>query len=384
MAMDKSICSRGIIVKGDSVTEQSLCFNEGCSKLSVYNWVGNIPDPPLTTDIVEVQFKNTRKSFYRNVNRINLSKGDVIAVEATPGHDIGTVTLVGWLVKLQMKKSGVDPNSTELKKIYRKAKPADIEKWLEAVSLEHNTLIRSRQIAADLGLNMKIGDVEYQGDKTKAVFYYIADERVDFRELIKVLAEEFQIRIEMKQIGARQEAGRIGGIGPCGRELCCSSWINNFISVTTNSARIQEVSLNPQKLAGPCGKLKCCLNYEVDCYMDARKDFPKSNVTLETRDASYYHMKTDIFNRIMWYSSDPNSGVNLIAVPVDRVKEIIELNGKGTKPVKLLEVINETAENTDLSYSNVIPEESLTRFDEAKKKSQRKRNKKGRRRKRNE
>ncbi len=383
LAMEKSICSRGLSIKGKDVTEQSIYFSGGCSKLSSYDWIENIPEPPLSTDIIEVQFKNTRKSFYRNVNRLNLSKGDVIAVEASPGHDIGTVTLTGWLVKLQMKKVGIDANSTELKKIYRKAKPADIEKWLEAISLEHNTMIRTRQIVADLGLNMKIGDVEYQGDKTKAVFYYIADERVDFRELIKILADEFQIRIEMRQIGARQEAGRIGGIGSCGRELCCASWINNFVSVTTNSARIQEVSLNPQKLAGQCGKLKCCLNYEVDCYMDARKDFPKTTIPLETKDASYYHLKTDIFNRIMWYSTDPNSGVNLIAVPVDRVKEIIDLNSKGQKPIKLVEATS-IIEDKELSYSNVIQEESVTRFDDEKRHSHKRRNKKGKRRKRNE
>jgi cell fate regulator YaaT (PSP1 superfamily) len=382
--MEKSICSRGLSIKGNEITEQSLHFNGGCSKLSTFDWVENIPEPPLTTDIIEVQFKNTRKSFYKNLNRLNLSKGDVIAVEASPGHDIGTVTLTGWLVKLQMKKVGIDSNSTELKKIYRKAKPADIEKWLEAISLEHNTMIRTRQIVSDLGLNMKIGDVEYQGDKTKAVFYYIADERVDFRELIKILADEFQIRIEMRQIGARQEAGRIGGIGSCGRELCCASWINNFVSVTTNSARIQEVSLNPQKLAGQCGKLKCCLNYEVDCYIDARKDFPKTNIPLETKDASYFHLKTDIFNRIMWYSTDPNSGVNLIAVPVDRVKEIIEINRKGQKPLKLVEAASAITDDKELSYSNVIQEESVTRFDDEKRLSHKKRNKKGKRRKRNE
>jgi cell fate regulator YaaT (PSP1 superfamily) len=382
--MEKSICSRGLSIKGNEITEQSLHFNGGCSKLNTFDWVENIPEPPLTTDIIEVQFKNTRKSFYKNLNRLNLSKGDVIAVEASPGHDIGTVTLTGWLVKLQMKKVGIDPNSTELKKIYRKAKPADIEKWLEAISLEHNTMIRTRQIVSDLGLNMKIGDVEYQGDKTKAVFYYIADERVDFRELIKILADEFQIRIEMRQIGARQEAGRIGGIGSCGRELCCASWINNFVSVTTNSARIQEVSLNPQKLAGQCGKLKCCLNYEVDCYIDARKDFPKTTIPLETKDASYYHLKTDIFNRIMWYSTDPNSGVNLIAVPVDRVKEIIEINREGQKPLKLVEAAFAITDDKELSYSNVIQEESVTRFDDEKRHSHKKRNKKGKRRKRNE
>jgi cell fate regulator YaaT (PSP1 superfamily) len=377
--MEKSICSRGIIITSKEGSEQTPCYNSGCSKLSTLNWIEDVPTPPFSPDIVEVQFKNTRKGFYRNSNGLNIFKGDVVAVEASPGHDIGTVTLIGWIVNLQLKKVGIDPQSPELKKVYRKAKPADIEKWLEAISLEHSTMIKTRQIVTELRLNMKIGDVEFQGDKTKAVFYYIADERVDFRELIKVLADEFQIRVEMRQIGARQEAGRIGGIGSCGRELCCSSWINNFVSVTTNSARVQEISLNPQKLAGQCGKLKCCLNYELDCYVDARKDFPKTSIPLEIKDSTYYHLKTDIFKRIMWYSTDPNSAVNLTPVPVERVKEIIGLNHKGEKPLKLLEPIDHLTIEKELSYSNVIEEESATRFEE-KKRTQKKRNKKGKRR----
>lgn len=376
--MEKSICSRGVILTEKEGNDNSICQNMGCSKLSTYNWLDDIPNPPLSTDIVEVQFKNTRKGYYRNVNNLSLKKGDVIAVESSPGHDIGTVTLLGWLVTRQLKKVGIDPISTEFKKIYRKAKPADIDKWLEAISLEQNTMIRTRQIVTELDLNMKIGDVEYQGDKTKAVFYYIADERVDFRELIKILAEEFQIRIEMRQIGARQEAGRIGGIGSCGRELCCSSWINNFVSVTTNSARVQEISLNPQKLAGQCGKLKCCLNYELDTYIDARKDFPKTTIALETKDAIYYHQKTDIFKRIMWYSSEPNSAVNLLPVAVDRVKELIDLNKKGIKPLKIVEVIESKTE-VEHGYNSVIEEDSLTRFDDKKKKSSKKRRKNKRR-----
>lgn len=372
--MDKSICSRGVILSENEGNENSICQNMGCSKLSTYNWLEDIPNPPISTDIVEIQFKNTRKGYYKNVNNLNLKKGDVVAVESSPGHDIGTVTLLGWLVNLQIKKVGIDPHTTEFKKIYRKAKPADIDKWLEAIALEQDTMIRTRQIVTELNLNMKIGDVEYQGDKTKAVFYYIADERVDFRELIKILAEEFQIRIEMRQIGARQEAGRIGGIGSCGRELCCSSWINNFVSVTTNSARVQEISLNPQKLAGQCGKLKCCLNYELDSYIDARKDFPKTTIALETSDAIYYHQKTDIFKRIMWYSSEPNSAVNLLPVSVDRVKELIELNKKGVKPLKLIEVVD-TKPEQEHSYNSYIEEDSLTRFDDKKKKPSKKRRK---------
>jgi len=373
--MEKSICSRGVIVTDSDGAESSICQNNGCAKLDVHNWLSDIPTPPLTTDIVEIQFKNTRKAFFRNVNNLPLTKGDVVAVEASPGHDIGTVTLIGWLVNKQLAKVGVDPEKTEFKKIYRKAKPADIEKWLEAISLEHNAMIRTRQIVVDLNLNMKIGDVEYQGDKTKAVFYYIADERVDFRELIKILAEEFQIRIEMRQIGARQEAGRIGGIGSCGRELCCSSWINNFVSVTTNSARVQELSLNPQKLAGQCGKLKCCLNYELDTYADARKGFPRTTITLETKDALYYHQKTDIFKGVMWYSSEPNSAVNLTPVQVDRVNEIIEANKKGIKPLKLVEQYTNNEVAAEIGYGSAIEENSLTRFDEKKKRKTKKRRK---------
>jgi cell fate regulator YaaT (PSP1 superfamily) len=381
--MERSICSRGVVVKDSEGTESTVCQNSSCSKLSTFDWLGDIPNPPISTDIVEVQFKNTRKGFYKNVNNLLLKKGDVIAVEASPGHDIGAVTLTGWLVYQQLKRVGIDPKTTEFKKVYRKAKPADIDKWLEAISLEQNTMIRTRLIVTELELNMKIGDVEYQGDRTKAVFYYIADERVDFRELIKRLADEFQIRVEMRQIGARQEAGRIGGIGSCGRELCCASWINNFVSVTTNAARVQEISLNPQKLAGQCSKLKCCLNYELDSYQDARKDFPKTTIALETKDATYFHQKTDIFKRIFWYSSEPNSAVNLTAVPVDRAKEIIELNKKGIKPLKLIEHTEVAAKSSELKYSSGFDEDSLTRFDEPKKKSSKKR-KKNRRRNNNE
>lgn len=377
--MNRSICSRGIIVRDEEGSEHSVCQNNSCLKFSIHNWVEKLPEPLQPYDIVEVQFKNTRKGFFKNTNNLLLKKGDIVAVEASPGHDIGTVTLIGWLVSIQMKKMSVAPDSTEFKKVYRKAKPADIDKWLESISLEHNTMIRSRQIAADLNLNMKIGDVEYQGDRTKAIFYYIADERVDFRELIKLLAEEFKIRIEMRQIGARQEAGRIGGIGSCGRELCCSSWITNFNSVTTNSARVQEISLNPQKLAGQCGKLKCCLNYELDSYVDARKDFPKTNIPLEIKDSTYFHLKTDIFKRLMWYSTDPNAAVNLTTVPVDRVKEIIEMNKKGQKPDKLIDTKHHEAPKSELGYNNSIEEDSVTRFDDRKNKGKKRKKSKRRR-----
>ncbi len=355
------------------ITSCSCPKREKCSKLETFDWLGSIPDPTLKVDIIEVSFKNTRKEFFLNANSLRLKKGDIVAVEASPGHDIGIVSLTGELVYFQLKKQGVSISEHEFKKVYRKAKPADLEKWYDAAALEHPTMLETRKIASELNLDMKIGDVEYQGDKTKAIFYYIADERVDFRELIKVLAEKFKIRIEMRQIGARQEAGRIGGIGSCGRELCCSSWITNFVSVTTNSARYQEISLNPQKLAGQCGKLKCCLNYELDCYVDAQKDFPSKEIILETKTGQAYHNKTDIFRNIMWYTFDPVNLVNFTPVPVFRVNEIIELNKKGIKVDSLIDT-SSGLEDGSLDFKNVIGQESLTRFDEQKGKRKKKRN----------
>ena len=282
-------------------------------KLHCFNWLSDVPGGYADDDMVEVQFKNTRKGFYRNTTGIPLEIGDMVAVEASPGHDIGQVTLVGALVRLQMRKANIKPG-TEPKRVFRKARPADLEKYAEARARENDTMIRARKIAEDLHLSMKIGDVEYQGDGNKAIFYYIADERVDFRQLIKVLSEAFRVRIEMKQIGARQEAGRIGGIGPCGRPLCCASWKTNFVSVATSAARFQDISLNPQKLAGQCAKLKCCLNYEVDAYAEVVKTLPPKNVRLETADATYYHFKTDIFKREMTYSSGKNVAANLVTL----------------------------------------------------------------------
>jgi len=350
---------------------QSKCST--CSsrseKLNVFDWLADIPEGCNVSDIVEVQFKNTRKSYFKNSNGLRLKKGDVIAVEASPGHDIGKVSCTGEIAVLQMKKNKLSLHSYEFKRLYRHAKPIDIEKWEEAKGLEHETMIESRKIALDLNLNMKIGDVEYQGDRTKAIFYYIADERVDFRQLIKVLADRFKVRIEMRQIGARQEAGRIGGIGPCGRELCCSSWITNFVSVTTNAARYQEISLNPQKLAGQCGKLKCCLNFELDAYIDAQKDFPRINIPLETVDGTYYHFKTDIFKGVMWYSSDRIVPANLVEMPVSRIKEVIRLNKRGKKVDQLVdERVVTKREIKTLDYENVVGEDSISRFDEPKKK----------------
>jgi len=337
-----------------------------CCKLNVSNWLSDIPHAITENDLVEVRFKNTRKGYYRNVNALNLKAGEMVAVEASPGHDIGMVSLTGPLTINQMVKNGISYKDTEFRKIYRKTKQTDIDKWKEAIDLEQRTMIRSRQIAMDLNLNMKIGDVEYQGDKTKAIFYYIADERVDFRELIKVLADEFRIRVEMRQIGARQEAGRIGGIGSCGRELCCSTFVSNFVSVSTTVARQQELSLSPQKLAGQCGKLKCCLNYEVDVYLDARQEFPSPEIILETEEGKAYHQKTDIFKRVMWYSFDSGHATNLMSVPVERVKEIIRLNKRGQVVERLL--LKEMEEAEPIGYMNAVGQGSLTRFDDKKKK----------------
>jgi len=352
--------------------DKTVEFFNTCAKLDSYNWVAGIPSSPGNdTDLVEIRFKNTRKGIYRNVNQLRLKKGDVVAVESSPGHDIGIVSLTGPLVLRKISLCGFLTESDDFKKVYRKAKPVDIEKWKEAIELEQPTMIRSRKISSSLNLNMKIGDVEYQGDKTKAIFYYIADERVDFRELIKLLADEFKIRIEMKQIGARQEAGRIGGISSCGRELCCSTWMSSFISVTTAAARYQEVSLNPQKLAGQCGKLKCCLNYEVLSYIDTQKDFPDKEVTLKTKEGEWYYQKTDVFRRIYWYSTDKQSMINMIPVPVEKVRDVIELNAKDIIPDNL-ELLNDKRELAGFSYHNGAGEDSLTRFDNKKKSNKKK------------
>ena len=318
-----------------SECEAKLC--DGCFKLHETAWLEEYPEN-LPTDIVEVRFKNTRRAFYQNVNNLPLKRGDIVAVEASPGHDIGIVSLTGDLVARQMRRTGFNPFNGEFKKIYRKAKPYDIEKWQEAIELEHETMIASRQIAADMGLNMKIGDVEYQGDKIKAIFYYIADERVDFRELIKVFAERFHIRIEMKQIGARQEAGRIGGLGACGRELCCASWMSSFSSVTTGAARVQEISLNPQKLAGQCSKLKCCMMYEYDTYVDARKEFPRLREPLQAMDGEYYLVKNDILAGTMTFSSSKDAMVNVTTLSIARVREIVSLNRAGKKVDRLYSI----------------------------------------------
>ena len=341
------------------------CRRKG-AKLEVYDWLSDIPESHDDTDLVEVRFKNTRKGYYRNTTHIKLAPGDLVAVEASPGHDIGEVTLTGRLVLIQMKKNNVKIDNPELKRVYRKAKPNDLEKFEEAKAKEHDTMIRARKIAEDLHLNMKIGDVEYQGDGNKAIFYYIADERVDFRQLIKVLAEAFRVRIEMKQIGARQEAGRIGGLGPCGRQLCCSGWMTNFVSVATSAARFQDIALNPQKL-------KCCLNYEADAYVEAQKRLPSREIPLETKINTYYHFKTDIFKREMTYSTDKSIAANLVTISADRVFEVIALNKKGIKPDTLESEAGARApERRD--FEDVVGQDSLTRFDKAKKNKKRNNN----------
>ncbi|MDR2125896.1 MAG: hypothetical protein LBP63_03605 [Prevotellaceae bacterium] len=338
--------------------ECKACLTASGQKFSTTDWLNGIKNND-DSNFVEVQFKNTRKNFYINENNISLRKGDIVAVEAVSGHDIGIVSLCGNLVKRQMRKRGIDESRYEFKKIYRKARAGDIEKWQDAIALEHPTMIKSRQLAAKLNLSMKIGDVEYQGDKTKAIFYYIADERVDFRELIKILAENFHIRIEMKQIGARQEAGLIGGIGPCGRELCCAQWLGSFISVTTGAARYQELSPNPQKLAGQCCKLKCCLNYELDLYMEAIKDFPKINAPLELVDGTAYLVKIDVLKKIMYFSySNDNTGTS-IGLTVNRVKKLLELNRQGIK----IEKLDDAAAQSIQTVTHIIGEDSITRFD---------------------
>ncbi len=352
-------CDRGLCRRGVGRQDKQL---------NTYDWLADVPGNAERTDLVEVQFKNTRKGYYHNVNNLDLKKGDIVAVEANPGHDIGVVTLTGELVKLQIKKANLK-STDDIKRIYRLAKPVDMEKYEEAKSREHGTMIQSRQIAKDLGLDMKIGDVEYQGDGNKAIFYYIADERVDFRQLIKVLAEAFHVRIEMKQIGARQEAGRIGGTGPCGRELCCATWMKNFISVSTNAARFQDISLNPQKLAGMCAKLKCCLNYEVDNYMEAGKRLPSKDIVLQTLDADYYLFKTDILAGLVTYSTDKRTAANLEVITVDRTKDIIEMNKQGEKPMSLQE---DGRQKGDDKTKDLLEGESITRFDKNKKKKKRK------------
>ena len=353
-------------------SDRGLC-RRGCGRqnkqLNTYDWLADVPGNNDDTDLVEVQFKNTRKGYYHNVNKLDLKKGDIVAVEANPGHDIGVVTLTGRLVKLQVQKANLK-STDAIKRAFRIAKQVEMDKYTEAKGREHGTMIQSRQIAKDLGLDMKIGDVEYQGDGNKAIFYYIADERVDFRQLIKVLADTFRVRLEMKQIGARQEAGRIGGTCPCGRELCCATWMKNFVSVSTNTARFQDISLNPQKLAGMCAKLKCCLNYEVDNYIEASHRLPSKEVILQTQDSDYYLFKSDILAGTVSYSTDKRNPVNLETITAERACEIIEMNKRGEKPLSLVE---DEKGRVNKGPIDLLAGDDISRFDKSKRKKNRSR-----------
>ena len=369
MEAKKFDCSRGCVVERAETGEVNCTYRQGCCKLEVYNWLQGVSQEQYK-DYFEVRFKNTRKGIYRNASGQSLKTGDLVIVEAANGHDLGIVTLEGPMVARQMKVKRINPETFEFKKIYRKAKLFDIEKWQEAIAREHEVMIRSRQIAAELELEMKIGDVEFQGDGSKAIFYYIADGRVDFRQLIKVFAEVFRIRIEMKQIGARQEAGLIGGLGVCGRELCCSNYISSFQSITTSAARVQDLSLNPQKLAGQCGKLKCCLNYETAAYMDAQSRIPKIHNPLEFEDGLAYLMKTDILREVMYFSYDPSSLANLYPLYAEDVWEIIRMNRNGQKPESLKADVAPAAPE----FVSAVGDESITRFDEARKRKKKKKN----------
>ena len=353
--------SRGCIIQGTK--EQDLRWKsiETAHKLDSHDFLKDIPPVPDKFDIVEVRFKNIRRDFFRNTSGLTLRKGDIVAVEAEHGHDVGIVSMTGELVKEQLMR--VKPKNEITLKIYRLARPSDVLKWKESILLEHPTMIKSRQIAAGLNLNMKIGDVEYQADKSRAYFYYIADDRVDFRELIKVLKREFNVNIKMVQIGARQEAGRIGGIGPCGRELCCSTWLSDFVSVSTNSARKQELSLNPQKLAGQCSKLKCCINYEIDTYAEALNNFPRTFDKLETETGTLFYLKSDVLKGTLWYSTDPAAAVNMISFSIDEVNKIIEQNKKGIKPSVAPEAKPVQTRATTVNKEFVVDQDSLTRFD---------------------
>ncbi|MCL2727105.1 MAG: hypothetical protein FWD56_01825 [Bacteroidales bacterium] len=366
----KRDCARGCVVARATHGELQCKMKDSCSKLSTHDWLKGVP-PFGEMDLYEVRFKNTHKAFYLNTTGIPLQKGDIVAVEATNGHDVGIVSIAGPMVMFQLKRHDIDPSTYEFKKIYRKAKMLDIEKWQEAITREHHTMIRARQIAVSLELNMKIGDVEFQGDGTKAIFYYIADERVDFRKLIKLFAEEFKIRIEMRQIGARQEAGLIGGIGVCGQELCCSRWMVDFISITTQAARCQDLSLNPQKLTGQCSKLKCCINYEAATYIDAQKSLPQLSQAIDTEDGPAFLIKTDILRGRLWFGYDPNDQIKVCELSPSRVREMMKLNQRGIKAPPLFGNRHEVDHESE--FRSAVGEGSLTRFDEQSHKQHKKR-----------
>ncbi len=360
-------CSRGCTTERTENGELICNYSHSCCKLADFDWLEGISDPKFS-NLYEVRFKNTRKGFYENTSHQLLKTGDLVVVEAATGHDVGIITLSGPVVGRQMVRAHFDMDTKELKKIYRKARPLDLEKWQEAIARESSTMIRARQIAAELGLDMKIGDVEFQGDGSKAIFYYIADERVDFRQLIKVFAEEFRIRIEMKQIGARQEAGLIGGLGVCGRALCCAKFITNFQSISTQAARCQDLSLNPQKLAGQCGKLKCCINYEVPVYLDAQSRIPQVNAPLEFMDGQAWLVKVDVLKGIMWFSYEQGNASKVTPLTVEEVRKIKAANQKGSKPATMLK----NSDSGDIGFVSSIGDDSIDRFDKKKKKKKKK------------
>jgi len=370
-------CGTGEDGKPRGCKSNGACTSGGCEKLSVFDWLSNMTLPGNETpfNIYEVRFKNGRKHFFKNTEKLSISMGDVVAVEGSPGHDIGVVSLGGELVKVQMKKRKISIDSEEIKKIYRKASQRDIEIWEKARNRELETQKRGREILGRLGLKMKLSDVEFQGDGNKATFYYTAEARVDFRQLIKDLAGAFSIRVEMKQVGARQEAARLGGVGSCGRELCCSTWLTDFRKVTTSAARYQQLSLNPLKLAGQCGKLKCCLNFELDTYLDALNDFPKQEKILKTESGDAEFVKMDIFKKLIWYTYKENRS-KWYKLSLEQVQEIIDLNNKNEVSIPLEDYESEIEEVVAVDFENVVGQDSLTRFDTPKKNRRRNRNKK--------
>ncbi|MDP1623900.1 MAG: regulatory iron-sulfur-containing complex subunit RicT [Bacteroidales bacterium] len=359
---DNPFLSRGCCQPPKIYNKNESVFQHRCSKFDSYDWLKKIPvsQGMIPANVIEVRFKNNRKDYFRTPPDLEVIVGDIVAVEASPGHDIGIVSMVGEMVRFQLHRKQLSADSNDIKKVYRKARQTDIEKWIGSVEMEVSTMYRAREIADSLALLMKINDVEIQGDNTKAIFYYTAEDRVDFRELIKLMAEEFKLRIEMRQIGARQEASRLGGIGSCGRELCCATWMSDFKSVTTNAARVQQLSLNPQKLAGQCGKLKCCLNYEYDTYVDALKGFPNTEIRLKLKRGEAFHQKTDIFQKTLWYSYVDDPG-NFMALPIEMVRFIIEENKKGNLPEKLEDFTNKVEKKNTFESGVVL--DDLTRFD---------------------
>jgi len=370
--MGCSSCSSGKDGQPKGCKNNGTCGTDGCNKLTVFDWLANmsLPSGEKPFQCIEVRFKNGRKHFFKNTGNLSLNIGDVVATEASPGHDVGIVSLTGELVRIQMKRKKVNVESEDVKKIYRKASQKDIDIWQKARSREETIKVRSREIAIRLQLQMKISDIEFQGDGSKCTFYYTAEDRVDFRQLIKEFAQEFSTRIEMRQIGFRQEAARLGGIGSCGRELCCSTWLTDFRSVNTSAARYQQLSLNPQKLAGQCGKLKCCLNYELDAYIDALKEFPKTEVKLKTEKGIAVCQKIDIFKGYLWYAYE-GEWMNWHKISTEHANEIIEANSKNEKVASIEEFSSELLEDTKIDFENVVGQDSLTRFDQPKRSNRR-------------